>query len=181
MNYVLNEKVTTIISTVFCICVICPIVLIIAMKMFGKFKNNIFKFLQKFTAKKIYSITFALFLIYLIIVCTTLKIEDSDNYFIILDETLFFVAIVIVATGNYMKKNSVLAIEDFSKLNFFKDKLQSSMTDDKRIEHVVLWNKYLAYAVSFGLQNNISSLAKELLEITLDDDWIKITPNYNRL
>ena len=55
------------------------------------------------------------------------------------------------------------------------------MTDDKRIEHVVLWNKYLAYAVSFGLQNNISSLAKELLEITLDDDWIKITPNYNRL
>ena len=52
---------------------------------------------------------------------------------------------IIMLTDNLMMKNSVKMIEDYSKINSFKDKLEDyTMMEDRDIEQVKLWGKYLA-------------------------------------
>ena len=63
-------------------------------------------------------------------------------------------------------------IEDFSRLNMIKDKLEDdTLFKDRDVEQVILWEKYLAYAVAFGVADKI---IKRIKEINIDDDLEKI-------
>ena len=75
-------------------------------------------------------------------------------------------------TDNLMLKNESIMIEDFSRLNMIKDKLEDdTLFKDRDVEQVTLWEKYLAYAVAFGVADKI---IKRIKEINIDDDLEKI-------
>ena len=62
--------------------------------------------------------------------------------------------------------------EDYSKLNTLKYKIENySMMEDKDIEQVTLWEKYLSYAVSFGIADKI---VKRIQGLNLDDDLLNL-------
>jgi uncharacterized membrane protein len=87
--------------------------------------------------------------------------------YLIADEFLICIATILILTDNLMLKNNVNMIEDYSKLNTLKYKLENSLLDEKDIEYVTLWGKYLAYAVSFGISKKI---IKRIKGLNLDDD-----------
>ena len=78
-------------------------------------------------------------------------------------------------TDNLMMKNSIKMIEDYSKINCFKDKIENyTMMEDRDIEQVTIWGKYLAYAVSFGIADKIR---KRIKNLSLDDDLLELLNN----
>ena len=85
---------------------------------------------------------------------------------------LIGIAVLIVLTDNLMLKNNDEILEDYSRLNLLKDKLDDySLLDEKNIEHLELWGKYLCYAVSFGIGEKI---IKKLKGLYIDDDLMKL-------
>ena len=90
---------------------------------------------------------------------------------LLLDELLIGVATLIVLTDNLMLKNSIKMIEDYSKLTTLKNNLEYTLLSEKDIEQVVLWNQYLAYAVSFGIGKKIIDKMKD---IYVDDDLLNL-------
>ncbi len=99
----------------------------------------------------------------------------SPAKYIIADEILICMATILVLTDNLMLKNHPIMIEDYSKLNMLKDKIENySMMEDRDIEQVTLWGKYLSYAVSFGVSGKI---VKRIKGLHLDDDLLNLVDN----
>ena len=99
----------------------------------------------------------------------------AEAKYIIADEILICIATILILTDNLMLKNSATMIEDYSKLNSLKYKIENySMMEDKDVEQITLWEKYLSYAVSFGVA---SKIVKRLQGLHLDEDLLNLVSN----
>ena len=131
--------------------------------------NNL---INKITGQRVVTTTVTIISIFLVIIIISLVKCDIGNRYIIADEILLCISMIIMLTDNLMMKNSVKMIEDYSKINSFKDKLEDyTMMEDRDIEQVKLWGKYLAYSVSFGIAVKIS---KRIKGLSLDDDLLNL-------
>ena len=129
-------------------------------------RHKINKTVQKITGQKIVTTTISLLVFFGIIIILTAIF--SPIKYIIADEILVCIATILILTDNLMLKNNVMMIEDYSKLNTLKYKIQNySIMEDKDIEQVTLWEKYLSYAVSFGVADKI---IKRINGLYIDDD-----------
>ena len=126
--------------------------------------------IQKFTGQKIVTTSISIILIILAIIVLTLVFSPAK--YLIADEMLIGIAILIVLTDNLMLKNNDEILEDYARLNLLKDKLDDySLLEEKDIEYLELWDKYLCYAVSFGIGEKI---IKRLKGLYIDDDLMKL-------
>ncbi len=134
-------------------------------------RHRVNKAIRKFTGQKVVTTTVTIVLIFFVVMLITLLFGESIR-FLIIDELLISISLIIMLTDNLMLKNEAVMIEDFSRLNMIKDKLEDdTLFKDRDVEQVTLWEKYLAYAVAFGVADKI---IKRIKEINIDDDLEKI-------
>ena len=127
-------------------------------------------------AQKITTTSISIIIISLLIMAITywiLKIPE-----LIADELLISVTILIVITDDLMLKNNVNMIEDYSRLNCLKEKLENTLLNEKDIGQIYLWNEYLAYAVSFGIGKKIID---KISGIYTDNDLLNYVVNNNEI
>lgn len=127
-------------------------------------------------AQKITTTSISIIIISLLIMAITywiLKIPE-----LIADELLISVTILIVITDDLMLKNNVNMIEDYSRLNCLKEKLENTLLNEKDIGQIYLWNEYLAYAVSFGIGKKIID---KISGIYTDNDLLNYVVNNNEM
>lgn len=135
-------------------------------------RKKVNNMVNKITGQKVVTTTITIISIFLVIIVLTAIFCDNTNKYIIADEILICISLVIMLTDNLMMKNSVKMIEDYSKINSFKDKIEDySMMGDRDIEQITIWGKYLAYATSFGLAHKLS---KRIKGLSLDDDLLEL-------
>lgn len=147
--------------------IIIPINLIILIR------HKINEKIQKITGQKVVTTSISLTIIFGTIIILTYLFLSSK--YLIADEILICIAMIILLTDNLMLKNNPRMIEDYSRLNMLKDKIKKySLLKDRDIEQIVLWDKYLSYSVSFGISNKIINRIKDL---NIDDDLIDIICN----
>lgn len=129
-------------------------------------RHKINKTVQRITGQKVVTTTISLCVFFGIIIALT--VAFSPEKYIVADEILICMATILILTDNLMLKNNAIMIEDFSKLNALKDKIENySLMQDRDVEQITLWEQYLSYAVSFGLANKIMKRMKDLY---LDED-----------
>ena len=139
-------------------------------------RHRVHKIVRKFTGQKIVTTTVSVVLIFLVIILFTALITKTSR-FLIIDELLICMALLIMITDNLMLKNNAIMIEDFSRLNMLKEKLEEdTLFEERDIEQVVLWGKYLAYGVAFGTTKKIS---KRIKDMHLDYDLESFIKNNN--
>ena len=143
-----------------------PLILIVSIR------RNIIKLVHKITGQRVVTTAITIITIFLIIIILTVFIANEGNMYIIADEILICISLIIMLTDNLMLKNSVKMIEDYSKINSLKEKIENyTLMEDRDIEQVTIWGKYLAYAVSFGTAKKVSKRIKGLY---LNDDLLNI-------
>ena len=156
--------------------IIIPLLLTIILNVVIKLRHVITKNVQKINGKKIVTTSVSIIVFTIIIMAITYWVFKEPR--LIVDELLISVAALIVITDNLMLKNSIKMIEDYSRLTSLKEKLENTLLDEKDIEHIYLWNEYLAYAVSFGIGEKI---IKKMKNIYLDDDLLNYIVKNNDL
>ena len=130
-------------------------------------RHRVNKLVRKFTGQKIATTSITIILLFFIIMIITSMFGEKST-FLIVDELLIGISLMIMLTDNLMLKNEAVRIEDFSRLNMLKDKLEDDkLFEERDVEQIVLWEKYLAYGVAFGIAGKIS---KRIKEIHIDDD-----------
>ncbi len=129
-------------------------------------RHKINKVVQRITGQKVVTTTVSLLVLFGIIILLTAII--SPEKYIVADEVLICIATILILTDNLMLKNNSIMIEDYSKLNALKDKIENySLMEDRDIEQVTLWEQYLSYSVSFGIARKI---VKRIKGLHLDED-----------
>ncbi len=150
-------------------------ILMIPINLIIMLRHKMNKTIQRITGQKVVTTTMSIILIFAIIIIATVFITKAR--YLIVDEILICIGTILILTDNLMLKNSVTMIEDYSKLNSLKTKIEEySLMEDRDIEYITLWEKYLAYAVSFGIANKI---VKRIKGLHLDDDLEKIVNSAN--
>lgn len=135
-------------------------------------RHQVTKLVHKVTGQKVFTTSITIISIFLVIILLTVLIANKANRYIIADEILLCISLIIMLTDNLMLKNSVKMIEDYSKINGLKQKIENyTMMEDRDIEQVTLWGKYLAYSVSFGIADKI---CKRIKGLYVDDDLLNI-------
>ena len=136
-------------------------------------RHKVNKTVQRITGQKVVTTTISIVFIFAIII--TLTAIFSPVKYIVADEILICIATILILTDNLMLKNSASMIEDYSKLNTLKYKIENyTMMEDRDIEQVTLWGKYISYAVSFGIA---SKIVKRIKGLHIDDDLLNIVEN----
>lgn len=139
----------------------------------SKIKHKVNRIVQKITGQKVLIKTLTIFTIFALIIILTAIF--SPVKYIVADEVLLCIAIILVVTDNLMLKNNKEMEEDYNRLNEIKDKIEYySLLNEKDIEYIKLWNKYLCYAVSFGISKKI---IERIDGLYLDDEIKKLTQN----
>ncbi len=129
-------------------------------------KQKVSNRVQRITGQKVVSTAVTIAVFFGIIILITAYF--SPIRYIVADEVLICIATVIMLTDNLMLKNNPTMIKDYSRLNIIKDKIEKySMMEDRDIEQVVLWERYLCYAVSFGIAKKV---IKRIKEFNLDEN-----------
>jgi uncharacterized membrane protein len=135
-------------------------------------RHQVTKLVHKVTGQKVVTTSITIISIFLVIILLTVLIANKANRYIVADEILLCISLIIMLTDNLMLKNSVKMIEDYSKINGLKQKIENyTMMEDRDIEQVTLWGKYLAYSVSFGIADKI---CKRIKGLYVDDDLLNI-------
>lgn len=138
-------------------------------------RHQVTKLVHKVTGQKVVTTSITIIAIFLVIILLTVLIANKANRYIVADEILLCISLIIMLTDNLMLKNSVKMIEDYSKINGLKQKIENyTMMEDRDIEQVTLWGKYLAYSVSFGIADKI---CKRIKGLYVDDDLLDIINN----
>ncbi len=136
-------------------------------------RHKINKAVQRITGQKIVTATISLLILFGVIILLT-AIISSEKY-IVADEVLICIATILILTDNLMLKNNSIMIEDYSKLNALKYKIENyTLMEDRDIEQITLWEQYLSYSVSFGISNKI---IKRIKGLHLDEDLEKLIIN----
>lgn len=129
--------------------------------------NNI---VGKISGQRVVTTTISILLITAVIVLLTAIF--SPVKYIIVDELLLCIATIIVLTDNLMLKNNDEVMEDYAKLQLLKDKIEHyTLLEEKDVEHIKLYDKYLCYAISFGIGEKV---IKRLKNLHLDEDLEKL-------
>jgi len=153
------------VSILFCIPLLIGL-LYIPINLIIMIRHKINKTVQRITGQKVVTTTISLCVFFGIIIALTIAFLPEK--YMVADEILICIATILILTDNLMLKNNAIMIEDFSKLNTLKDKIENySIMQDRDVEQITLWEQYLSYAVSFGLANKIMKRMKDLY---LDED-----------
>ena len=133
-------------------------------------RHKINKAVQRITGQRVVTTTVSLLILFgIIIILTAIFLPEK---YIVSDEVLMCIATILILTDNLMLKNNSIMIEDYSKLNALKEKIENySLMEDRDIEQVLLWEQYLSYSVSFGIANKI---IKRIKGLNLDEDLEKL-------
>ena len=152
-------------------------ILIIPILLLNLAKKAINKIVQKVNGQKIVLTSISIILIFMVImILTAIYIK---NKYLLACEFLICVGTLIMLTDNLMLKNDPVIIEDYSRLNSLKNKIENySIMKDKDINEIILWEKYLSYAISFGIADLIVDRVKI---IGNDDDNLIRMLNSNTL
>ena len=140
-----------------------------------RIKNSIDKHIQKINGQKITSTSITIVLVVILIMTITTVLHG--NSYILVSELIIGVTTLIMLTDDLMMKNDAQIILDYNELNLLKRKIQNySMMKEKEIKEVVLWEKYLTYAISFGIASKISKhikpMVKNELSTMLEDSYM---------
>ena len=112
--------------------------IIIPIKLFSLVRKSINKVVQKINGQKIVSMSVTIILIFLVIMVFTFII--SGNQFLLVSELLIGISTLIMLTDNLMTQNDPIMIEDFSRLNALKYKIENySMMKNRDIKEIILW------------------------------------------
>lgn len=130
---------------------------ICALGYFGYKKNNI-----KENNKRVYSSRdrkrASSFICFGIVLYLTIT---SEFKFFLIWLTIFILNVIILTRSRrhcYTAKGKVEYIKAYSFKRFIED---YSLLKDRKIEDHIIWDKYLAYAVAFGIPNQITNKIKE--------------------
>lgn len=135
----------------------------------NKFKNVI---LQKISKRKIVTTIMKIIILEIIVIAILIINRKGVNYYLFVDLILFFISSLIVSTDNLMVKNEINRVEDYSRLILLKEKIINyTLLSEKEIEHIVLWDKYLVYAISFGITTRIH---KKIVNVVLNDEIMEM-------
>ncbi len=156
--------------------ILAPIVITLIINIVIRLRHLITNNIQKINGQKIVTTSVSIIVFTLIIMAITYWIFKEPK--LIADELLISIAALIVITDNLMLKNNVKMIEDYSRLNSLKEKLENSLLNEKDIEHIKIWDEYLAYSVSFGIGEKIINKIKG---IYLDDDLLNYIVKNNEI
>ena len=151
-----------------------PLVIVAVIKLVNILVKKFCNILEKYdiVTEKVFKSTALIVALYVVLaIFTLINVRPEDRY-VLADEALLGVAILICVTDKQMLKNSPLAIEDYSKLNCLKRQMEDyTLLEEKDVEHIVFWGKYLAYAVSFGNGRNLIKRVKGLDEFDIADEF----------
>ena len=168
--YINNISILHVIIFILCLPVIIFVIYLV-ISIIAKIKHKVNRLVQKITGQKVVIKTLTVLSIFLLIIILTAIF--SPVKYIITDEILLCIAVIIVVTDNLMLKNNEEIEADYNRLNAIKDKIEYySLLNEKDIEHIKLWNKYLCYAVSFGISKKI---IERISGLYLDDEISKLT------
>lgn len=141
-----------------------PLMLIIGIR------RRILDGVQKFSGQKVVTTTITILILASIVMLITGLFTNVRG--LVLDELLITIALIICLTDNLMLKNSERMAEDFSKLNALRDKIKDyTLSNERDIEQIFLWDQYLAYAVAFGVADKIM---ERIDSMSIDDDLTKM-------
>lgn len=133
-------------------------------------RHKVNKTVQKVTGQRVVTTTISTVVLFGILIVLTAIFAPAK--FLVADEILLCIATILVLTDNLMLKNDAIMIEDYSKLNTLKKKIEDyTLIKERGIEYIELWEKYLSYAVSFGISDKIINCMKGL---NIDDDLEKL-------
>ena len=169
-----NENILPLMILAPIIVVLIPLIPKLVMYMAVKIRHLVTNNIQN--AQKITTTSISIIIISLLIMAITYWILKTPE--LLVDELLLSITILIVITDDLMLKNNVNMIEDYSRLNCLKEKLENTLLDEKGIEQIYLWNEYLAYTVSFGIGKKIID---KMSGIYTDNDLLNYVVNNNEM
>lgn len=144
--------------------------LIVPIKLISITRKAVNKVVQKVNGQKVVFTSISIILIFMVIMVITAIL--TKNKYLLAGELLIGVGTLIMLTDNLMLKNDPIIAEDYSRLNALKYKIENySMMEDREIKEVVLWERYLTYAISFGIASKIANKIKPMIN---DDDLNKV-------
>lgn len=157
-----------------------PLVILIGQLVFGMMaysKRVINLVNEKFTGQKIVSTIIAIVILFTIIVILTAIFAESK--YLIIDEILLGITILIIRTDNLMLKNDKKVLKDYYNLKRIKEKLEDyTLLDEKDVEYIKLWEEYFTYAISFGISIEVIKKMKHIYE---DDILIQQAKDFDLL
>lgn len=128
-------------------------------------KRLINKTNENYTGQKIISTSIAVFLVIFILMIASYII--FKDYVLLMDIFMIGISVLIVKTDHLMRKNHDSILRDYYNLNFIKFKIEEySLLNEKNLHYITLWEKYLAYAISFGFAEQMLNKVRK----TYDDD-----------
>ena len=149
----------------------------VVLKIIAYFRRVINIINENITGQKIISTTISIFIVFGVIILLTFLFAESK--YLIFDELLIGIMFLIIKTDHLMLKNDKKILEDYYHIRYIKDKIEEySLLDEKDIEHIVLWEQYLTYSISFGNSDKISDKMKKVYH---DDKMILALQNYDFL
>ena len=151
------------------------VILYIPLYLIVSVRQKVTQLIHKITGQRVVTTAVTIIGISIVIIILTILFSNPGNRYIIADEILICTALLIMLTDNLMLKNRVDMIEDYCRVNELKEKIENyTMMEDRDIEQVVLWGKYLSYAVSFG---NANKTTKRIQSLHIDDDILNLMNN----
>ena len=174
-------------STIFIFCAIVAIMILIIplVVLFGYIVFNIMAYCrrvinlvnEKFTGQKIISTIISILLVFVIIIILTAIFAESK--YLIIDEILLGITVLIVRTDNLMLKNDKKILKDYYNLKRIKNKLEDyTLLNEKDVEYIKLWEEYFTYAISFGISIQVIKKMKHIYE---DDILIEQAQDFELL
>jgi len=98
----------------------------------------------------------------------TLLFLTVKNEYVIINTALFMVALLIIMTDNLMSRHNIKIYKSFLSLKMIQDKLENgSLLKDKKIDDILLWEKYLTFAVALG----ITDVSKYTNNLDIQDEF----------
>lgn len=145
---------------------------ILLINLFFKLRDKVSKKIYRITERKIITTIITTIIFFIVIIFVLVICGVNLNKHLMADIVLVFITLIIALTDNLMMKNDINRVEDYSRLCLLKDKINNySLLNEKDIEHILLWEKYLAYAVSFGITEKIHN---RFSNIILDDELLQM-------
>lgn len=114
----------------------------------------------------IVTVIFGQTLTFIVMIARDITFGAIIKYFLLIS-----ICAIISFTDGLMLKNNKRMIEYYSQLHVLKKKVQDTLLNDKDIEYIELWDRYLTYAISFGITKKIQ---KRVKYIDLDNDLLNM-------
>jgi len=177
---------TNILAMIFVLAIICVLFLVIPLIAF--LIQLMFQFLaysrrivniynERITGQRIVATSVSVILITFLTMFLTYMV--TKNVYLMINELFIGIITLLVLTDNLMLKNDTILVNEYSNLIVLKNKLKEyTMLDEKDIQYIELWDKYIIYATAFGISLPIINKIKKLYS---QDKAIDTFNNYDFL